>query len=116
MVRSPADEPLGVSLVGDIENGLPFGDELGGLTVVDRGRGQQLQPRVMMLVVVPGKEVLAEAPRILERFYRVRGTPGDGSGLGLAIAQEIARVHQGRLELQAGADARGLRVTLWLPG
>ena len=57
-----------------------------------------------------------EAPRVLERFYRVRGTPGDGSGLGLAIAQEIANVHQGRLQLQAAAGGRGLRVTLWLPG
>jgi two-component system sensor histidine kinase TctE len=57
-----------------------------------------------------------ELPRVLERFYRVRGTPGDGSGLGLAIAQEIANVHQGRLELRCGAGGRGLRATLWLPG
>ena len=57
-----------------------------------------------------------ELPRILERFYRVRGAPGDGSGLGLAIAREIADVHQGRLELLPGADGRGLRITLHLPG
>jgi two-component system sensor histidine kinase TctE len=63
----------------------------------------------------PGVPV-EEAPRILERFYRVRGTPGEGSGLGLAIAREIADVHQGRLELSTGAGERGLRVTLWLPG
>jgi two-component system sensor histidine kinase TctE len=58
----------------------------------------------------------AELPRILERFYRVQGTQGEGNGLGLAIAEEIARVHQSHLQLQPGADGRGLRVTLTLPG
>jgi two-component system sensor histidine kinase TctE len=56
-----------------------------------------------------------ELPRILQRFYRVQGTPGEGSGLGLAIAQEIAHVHQSRLELRPAAGGRGLRVTLRLP-
>jgi two-component system, OmpR family, sensor histidine kinase TctE len=54
----------------------------------------------------------AERPRVLERFYRVHGTPGEGNGLGLAIADEIARVHQGQLQLNSGANGRGLRVSL----
>jgi two-component system sensor histidine kinase TctE len=58
----------------------------------------------------------AELPRLLDRFYRVQGTQGEGNGLGLAIAEEIARVHHTHLQLQAGADGRGLRVTLLLPG
>jgi two-component system sensor histidine kinase TctE len=58
----------------------------------------------------------AERPRMLERFYRVQGTLGEGNGLGLAIAEEIARVHRSHLQLQPGADARGLKVTLPLPG
>jgi len=58
----------------------------------------------------------AERPRVLERFYRMRGTQGEGNGLGLAIADEIARVHHSQLELQDGADGRGLRVTLVLGG
>jgi two-component system, OmpR family, sensor histidine kinase TctE len=60
--------------------------------------------------------VPAERPRVLERFYRTRGTEGEGNGLGLAIADEIARVHHSQLELQAGAGGRGLRVTLLLGG
>ena len=56
----------------------------------------------------------AERQRVLERFYRVQGTQGEGNGLGLAIAEEIARVHHGHLQLQAGASGRGLRVTLLL--
>jgi len=58
----------------------------------------------------------AERPRVLERFYRMRGTQGEGNGLGLAIADEIARVHHSQLEMQAGAGGRGLRVTLLLGG
>ena len=55
-----------------------------------------------------------ERQRVLERFYRVQGAAGDGSGLGLAIATEIARLHQGALQLETGPAERGLRVTLWL--
>lgn len=54
----------------------------------------------------------AERSRIVERFYRVTGTPGEGNGLGLAIAQEIARVHHSSLCMEAGAAGRGLRVRL----
>jgi two-component system sensor histidine kinase TctE len=60
--------------------------------------------------VPPGEWV-----RMLERFYRVPGTAGEGNGLGLAIAEEIARVHQSRLQVEEGAGGRGLRVSLWLP-
>jgi two-component system sensor histidine kinase TctE len=57
-----------------------------------------------------------ERLRVLERFYRVRGTQGEGNGLGLAIADEIARVHHSHLELEAGAGGKGLRVSLLLGG
>ena len=55
-----------------------------------------------------------ERARMLERFYRLPGSPGEGSGLGLAIADEIARVHQGQLSFGSGAQGRGLRCTLLL--
>jgi len=58
----------------------------------------------------------AERPRVLERFYRVKGTQGEGNGLGLAIADEIARVHHGHLELGPGAGGRGLKVSLAFAG
>lgn len=58
----------------------------------------------------------AERQRVLERFYRVKGTQGEGNGLGLAIADEIARAHHGHLELQSGADGRGLKVSLAFAG
>ena len=57
-----------------------------------------------------------ERQRVLERFYRTKGTEGEGNGLGLAIADEIAHVHHGHLELQPGAEGRGLRVSLAFAG
>ena len=56
-----------------------------------------------------------ERERVLERFYRVPGTPGTGSGLGLAIVREIAAGHGARMDLAEGAGARGLRVALTFP-
>lgn len=56
-----------------------------------------------------------ERERVLERFYRVPGTPGTGSGLGLAIVREIAVGHGARMELTEGANARGCRVALTFP-
>jgi two-component system, OmpR family, sensor histidine kinase TctE len=56
-----------------------------------------------------------ERSRVLERFYRVPGTPGTGSGLGLAIVREIAAGHGARIELADGAGARGCRVALTFP-
>ncbi|MFD0666794.1 sensor histidine kinase [Ramlibacter sp. MAHUQ-53] len=75
------------------------------------GRGASLE------VADDGPGVPAqEMPHLMQRFYRVPGTPGEGNGLGLAIAQEIARVHRSQLRLHQGAGGRGLKVSLLLPG
>jgi len=57
----------------------------------------------------------AERERIVQRFYRLPGATGEGSGLGLAIAEEIAQLHQARLQLGVGAEGAGLRVLLVFP-
>ena len=56
-----------------------------------------------------------EAGRVLERFYRLPGTPGTGSGLGLAIVREIALAHGGRLEIGSGQAGRGCCISLLFP-
>jgi two-component system sensor histidine kinase TctE len=71
---------------------------LGFLEVEDDGPGVPPQERM----------------RMRERFYRLPGTPGEGNGLGLAIADEIALVHRTQLQINEGADGRGLRFTLLL--
>jgi two-component system sensor histidine kinase TctE len=51
---------------------------------------------------------------VLDRFFRVPGSPTEGNGLGLAIADEIARVHGGQLQVGEGAAGCGARFTLVL--
>jgi two-component system sensor histidine kinase TctE len=57
----------------------------------------------------------AERERVLERFYRVPGTPGTGSGLGLAVVREIATAHSAGIRIGEGGGARGARVALTFP-
>jgi two-component system, OmpR family, sensor histidine kinase TctE len=55
-----------------------------------------------------------ERTRVLERFYRVPGTPGTGSGLGLAIVREIAASHAAAMFIKDGT-AGGCRVGITFP-
>ena len=57
----------------------------------------------------------AERERVLERFYRIAGTPGSGCGLGLAIGQEIARAHGATLEIKQPETGKGTLVTIRFP-
>jgi two-component system sensor histidine kinase TctE len=56
----------------------------------------------------------AQRERVLERFYRVPGTPGTGSGLGLAIVREIAASHAASMFIVDGT-AGGCRVGITFP-
>ncbi len=56
-----------------------------------------------------------ERSRVLQRFYRLPGTPGTGSGLGLAIVRDIAAGHGASLALGDGANSRGCRVAITFP-
>jgi two-component system sensor histidine kinase TctE len=57
----------------------------------------------------------AERTLIFQPFYRALGMQADGSGLGLSIAQEIARQHQARIEVEhlyPGQHPPGSRFTV----
>ena len=56
-----------------------------------------------------------ERRRAGERFFRGSQATQPGSGLGLAIVRSIAERHGGRLEVAAGAQGRGLVVSVRLP-
>jgi two-component system OmpR family sensor kinase len=53
--------------------------------------------------------------RVLDRFYRIAGTPSTGSGLGLAIVKSIAELHGATLWLGHSARMGGLRVEVRFP-
>ncbi|MGQ0654989.1 MAG: sensor histidine kinase N-terminal domain-containing protein [Betaproteobacteria bacterium] len=56
-----------------------------------------------------------ESARVLERFYRMPGTPGTGSGLGLAIVHDLARSHGAQLSVAEATAGRGCRVAITFP-
>ena len=53
--------------------------------------------------------------KVLERFYRVDGSPGNGCGLGLAIVQEITKLHDAVLTISTPANGRGTRIIVYFP-
>jgi two-component system OmpR family sensor kinase len=71
---------------------------------------------VALLIVRDNGPGLAEEHRklVLQRFYRVPGSPGDGSGLGLAIAATVVQRHGGTIALLE-AEGGGLQVEVRLP-
>lgn len=52
----------------------------------------------------------AERQRVLERFYRMSGSPQGGSGLGLAIVNEIAKLHDAVVEIGDPLQGPGTRI------
>ena len=57
----------------------------------------------------------SERGKVLERFYRVAGTPGEGSGLGLAIVREVVDRHGAELKIDACSNDGGTRVLVTFP-
>jgi two-component system, OmpR family, sensor histidine kinase TctE len=53
--------------------------------------------------------------KVLERFYRVDGSPGNGCGLGLAIVQEITKLHEAELIISTPEHGRGTRIIVHFP-
>lgn len=57
-------------------------------------------------------------PQVFTMFgqeYRSVGPMADGLGIGLALAQELARVHGGRITARSEGPDRGAQFTVWLP-
>lgn len=103
---------LSEAFVNLVHNALEYTPKGGAVTVRAGLRGAD----AVLEVEDDGPGIPAEErDRILERFYRVTGTPGEGSGLGLAIVQEIATAHGASLRVGEGALGKGTRVTLAFP-
>jgi len=79
--RRFADEALGVSEIGGVQDLGASGPDGCGPAVVDIGGGVQAKAAVMMLVVVPGEEVLAVHPGSLDR-----GEPGGEARAGTSAS------------------------------
>jgi two-component system sensor histidine kinase TctE len=100
------------ALANLVHNALEYTPRGGRITVRTglRDRGSLLEVEDDGPGIAP-----AERARVLERFYRVPGTPGTGSGLGLAIVREIAAAHGASLAVSEGIGGRGCRVGITFP-
>ncbi len=92
-------ESLRIMLNNLVDNAIRYTPQ-GGLVDISI----QVQHGILSLIVedtgpgIPEKEL----KRVLDRFYRVPGTPSKGSGLGLAIVRQIALTHLGNIHLRNG--------------
>jgi two-component system sensor histidine kinase TctE len=100
------------ALANLVHNAIEYSPHGGRVTVRTGLRGSQ--PFVEVEDDGPGIPV-AERERVLERFYRVPGTPGTGSGLGLAIVREIAAGHGATIAITEGTAGKGCRVAITFP-
>jgi two-component system sensor histidine kinase TctE len=95
-----------------IDNALRY-TPAGGRVTVATGYDRDL-PYLSVVDTGPGIPP-AERGKVLERFYRITGTPGEGSGLGLAIVREIAERHGAELDIDACNEHSGTRVRVTFP-
>lgn len=89
-----------------LDNALRYGGRAGPI-VVAVGAGPS--PTLSVTDAGPGLDP-GHSEQVLERFYRVPGSPGDGCGLGLAIVKEICDLHLARLQILTGPGNRGVQV------
>ncbi|WP_139826160.1 sensor histidine kinase [Derxia lacustris] len=95
-----------------IDNAIRYTPEGGVVSV----RTRSVDGRAQLEVEDNGIGIPAQAAgRVLERFYRIDGTPGEGSGLGLAIVREIADGHGAEVEIGAPEHGRGTRIRVSFP-
>ena len=67
-----AHEALRMPLMSEFQHGLSLRNDLRSLSVMDIGRSQQIQAGMVMLVVIPGEELLAEPAGIFNRAESIR--------------------------------------------
>lgn len=101
------DEILLTELMTNVlDNAVMYGHQAGNINV------KLLDKPVPTLIIEDDGPGIAEAERakVLERFYRISGSPGDGCGLGLAIVKEIAELHHADVTLAKSAELGGLMI------
>jgi two-component system OmpR family sensor kinase len=105
-------DALRILLRNLLDNAIRYTPEGGRIDVSVQREGDAL----LLLVDDSGPGIAeADRARVLDRFYRVQGSPAGGSGLGLAIVHAIAQMHGASLTLSTAPGLGGLRVQLRFP-
>ena len=61
-----------MNAVSGVQHGLALFDGSGRESMVNHGQGEQAESAMAMLLVVPGEELLAEGPGVLQRAEAFR--------------------------------------------
>jgi len=103
------DELLLSELLANLlDNAICYGHESGNIVV-----SVQANPSPVLVISDDGPGIPEqELDKVVERFYRIPGSPGNGCGLGLAIVKEIADLHHAQLKVSHGENGIGTRVEL----
>ena len=105
-------DALRILLRNLLDNAIRYTPEGGRVDVLVQREGDAL----LLMVDDSGPGIgEADRARVVDRFYRVQGSPAGGSGLGLAIVQAIAQLHGASLTLSTAPELGGLRVQLRFP-
>lgn len=111
LIEADGDK-LRVALEQVLNNALRFTPAGGTVTLRAQAQDGGVEIEVTDTGIGMSEEV---RNRAFDRFFRAeRSDGGQGFGLGLTIAHQIARAHEGRLELHS-APGEGTRVRFWLP-
>jgi two-component system sensor histidine kinase TctE len=99
---------LGELLGNLLDNAIRYGRDHGNIMVTVRA-----EPDVQLIAEDDGAGIPEfEHARVLERFHRVAGSPGDGCGLGLAIVNEIARAHHASVRISSPDRGSGTKIVV----
>ncbi|KOE82107.1 histidine kinase [Vibrio alginolyticus] len=96
-VQIRGDETLLTVLFSNlIDNAIRYSGEGSEIHVVISDSGDYIEVRI----ADNGPEIDTETrEKLFDNFYRANTEKGDGAGLGMSITQDIAKSHQGRVEL-----------------
>lgn len=112
IIMSGNETMLSILIRNLVDNAIRYTPEEGNVVVEVFKSHQQ----AVLRVSDTGPGISPELrPRVFERFYRVLGNKASGSGLGLAIVQQIAELHQAKIQLDTPTNGQGLQIDIIFP-
>lgn len=95
-----------------VDNAIRYSPENSCITI-----SIQETPKQVILIVSDNGPGIPKAlqKRVFERFYRVIGNKSTGSGLGLSIVQQIAKLHNAKIQLLTPSSGKGAEFRIIFP-
>lgn len=103
---------IGILVRNLVDNAIRYSPEDGEIKI----QVSETEKEIILEVIDSGPGIPEELrERVFERFYRVVGNKATGSGLGLGIVQQIAKLHEAKIELLTPENGRGLNFRVSFP-